>query len=161
MLSPAWAVNKCQVDGRVVYQELPCPGKGEAMTIRQIAGPPPAPEVGPPPPPPSQDGVKPLEQAPLPAAQVPAAARDSAPQKSILEREAEMCLAWYRHLLRDPKGAYYTAPMKEQRVIHLDIHATNGYGGYIVKRAACEIYNGRLDDGWTKIHAKARNWSVE
>ena len=38
MFGQAWAVNKCQVDGRVVYQELPCPGKGEAINATPAAG---------------------------------------------------------------------------------------------------------------------------
>lgn len=29
--SPAWAINKCVQDGRVVYQEAACPGSGEIV----------------------------------------------------------------------------------------------------------------------------------
>lgn len=36
--TPAQAVNKCQVDGRVVYQELPCSGKGEAINATPAMG---------------------------------------------------------------------------------------------------------------------------
>ena len=79
-------------------------------------------------------------QAALPALAVqpaPAAAATHSP----LAREADMCLAWHRPLLRDPAGAYYT-----------------GYGGYVTSRAACEIYLGKLNESWTKIHAKRGGW---
>ena len=72
-----------------------------------------------------------------------------------------MCLVWYRPLLRDPHGAYYTNLAKEKRVFSMDLHATNGFGGYVIKRAACEIHNGKLNDAWTKNHAKWGGWAVE
>lgn len=36
--APAWAINKCAIDGRVVFQDAPCPGKGEALTVRPASG---------------------------------------------------------------------------------------------------------------------------
>jgi hypothetical protein len=36
---PAWAVNKCTgADGAVVFQDAPCQGKGEALTVRPASG---------------------------------------------------------------------------------------------------------------------------
>ena len=39
--APAWAANKCTIDGRVVYQDQPCPGTGmsvaEDMANKQAA----------------------------------------------------------------------------------------------------------------------------
>jgi hypothetical protein len=33
-LAPAWAINKCTgADGRVVYQDAPCAGRGETLAI--------------------------------------------------------------------------------------------------------------------------------
>ena len=34
--SPAWAINKCAIDGgRVVYQDTPCPdGRGSRLDVR-------------------------------------------------------------------------------------------------------------------------------
>lgn len=78
-----------------------------------------------------------------------------------MDAEADMCLAWYRPLLRDPNGAYFTNVRKAQRVLSMDIHATNGFGGYVVRRASCEIHNGKLNDSWTKIHAKREGWVTE
>lgn len=72
-----------------------------------------------------------------------------------------MCLAWYRPLLRDPQGAYHSNVSKAQRVVSVDIHATNGFGGYVVRRASCEIHNGKLNDSWTKIHARRAGWIAE
>ena len=35
VVSPAWAISKCTgVDGKVVFQDAPCMGKGETMNIR-------------------------------------------------------------------------------------------------------------------------------
>lgn len=69
-----------------------------------------------------------------------------------------MCLAWYKPLLRDPQGAYYTQAKKDNRVVTITIHGLNGYGGYVTKSAACEIHAGSLDDGWTRKHANRRGW---
>ena len=36
---PAWAINKCTgSDGSVVFQDAPCAGKGEAITVRPASG---------------------------------------------------------------------------------------------------------------------------
>lgn len=37
--APAWAINKCtQPDGSVTFQDAPCAGKGEALTVRPASG---------------------------------------------------------------------------------------------------------------------------
>lgn len=72
-----------------------------------------------------------------------------------------MCLAWYKPLLRDPMGAYYTEARRERRVVHITVHGTNGYGGYVTKPAACEIYAGKLNEAWTKNHARWGGWGVD
>lgn len=37
--APAWAVNKCVgPGGAVVFQDAPCPGKGETLTVRPATG---------------------------------------------------------------------------------------------------------------------------
>ncbi len=149
--SPAWAINKCTgTDGKVAYQDAPCTGKGEKIEARPSSG------------------LVLSKEAPvkLPvAAEVPAPsapptlAVQQNPAKSPLVQEADACLDWYRPKLRDPAGAYYSEPAKDGRVVFVTVHATNGYGGYVTKDAACEFYNGRLDGDWTKIHAKRRGWS--
>lgn len=37
-LAPAWAVNKCVIDGQTVFQDAACPGKGEAITVKPASG---------------------------------------------------------------------------------------------------------------------------
>jgi hypothetical protein len=38
-VSPAWAVNKCTgADGKVVFQDAPCAGKGETIIVRPASG---------------------------------------------------------------------------------------------------------------------------
>lgn len=36
--APAWAINKCTIDGRVVFQDAACPGKGETLSVRPASG---------------------------------------------------------------------------------------------------------------------------
>lgn len=72
-----------------------------------------------------------------------------------------MCMAWYKPFLRDPRDAYFTNVGKDKRVLSMDLHATNGYGGYVIKAAVCEIYNGKLNEAWTKTHAKRAGWLTE
>lgn len=41
--TPAWAVNKCTgPDGKVVFQDAPCAGKGETLIVRPASGPAPS-----------------------------------------------------------------------------------------------------------------------
>lgn len=38
-VSPVWAINKCTVDGQVMFQDAACPGgKGEALVVRPASG---------------------------------------------------------------------------------------------------------------------------
>lgn len=150
LCAPAWAVNKCTgPDGKVVYQDAPCAGAGRKIELY------PGSVVTLPKPVPATADVATMPAAPEPALQKQGAA------KSALEQEADMCLNWYKPKLRDPAGAYYTSPSKHNRVLTITLHATNGYGGYVPKEAACEIYNGQLNPAWTKIHAQRGGWAVE
>ena len=152
---PAAAVNKCTgPGGQITFQDAPCVGKGEALTVRPASGRGPAPLV--------QHASPVAERAPPnpPAAPAPVSAPAVASQ-TPLEREADMCLDWYKPLLRDPNGAYVKQVMKDKRVLSMDVHATNGYGGYVIKRASCEIHNGQLNESWTKNHARRGGWGVE
>lgn len=37
--APAWAINKCTgPDGKTVFQDAPCPGKGEQITVKPASG---------------------------------------------------------------------------------------------------------------------------
>ncbi len=155
LAAPAWAVHKCTgIDGKVSFQDAPCTsGSSEQIDVRPATGP--ARAVMP------RAGTTPvvLPPAPVPALPVPPAPAAPVPAaKSPLDREAEECLNWYRPLLRDPAGAYYTAPSKDRRTVTITIHATNGYGGYVLKSAQCDFNQGALDGSWTKIRAKDLRW---
>lgn len=154
----AWAVYKCPLPGGgTAFQDQPCEG-GAVINVKPASGP--------------ARVAKPQAPATAPAeAAAPAPAAKPAPQAVAqvnqepartppgpLDNEARMCLAWYRPMLRDPSGAYFSNPAKDGRVLSIDVHATNGFGGYVIKRAACEINAGRLDDDWTKIHAARGGW---
>ena len=39
LASPVWAINKCTgLDGKVVFQNTPCAGRGEAIDVRPASG---------------------------------------------------------------------------------------------------------------------------
>ncbi len=40
----------------------------------------------------------------------------------------------------------------------MDLYTKNQYGAHSPAPVACEIKNGRLDEGWTKIHLERLNW---
>ena len=154
LLQQAWAVNKCTgPDGKVAFQDAPCAGKGERLEVRPASGHAAAAAAAPSAP----AAAQPLAAQPA-AAPVPAPAPMPSAAQSPLASEAGMCLEWYRPRLRDPAGAYYTEPSKQGRVLSITVHATNGYGGYVTKRAACEIHNGKLNLAWTKTHAERGDW---
>lgn len=147
-------VYKCpDAAGRTVLQQTPCaggkqldvrPASGRTATPMPAAGPAPAPVAAVP--------------APAPAPSTTPPPGPGAPAKSSLEREADMCLAWYLPMLKNPRGAYYTRPSKDGRVVTITVHATNSYGGVVTETARCEIHNGKLDEGWTKTHAERLKW---
>jgi len=150
---PAEAINKCTgADGKVSFQDAPCAGKGEKIDVRPASGnaPLPAPRAA--------------EPAPAVAAPTPAApaAPPAAPARSALDTMADQCLAWYKPLLRDPANAYYTDQrMDDKRLLRMSLHATNGFGGFVVRQAACEFDNGKFSADWTKIQAKRLEWHVD
>jgi hypothetical protein len=154
LCAPAWAVNKCTGSaGKVSYQDAPCTDKGEKIELQPNSG-----LVLP-----KGAQAKSSTAAVAPPASVlpPSMALPQNPVKSALEQEADACMGWYKPKLRDPASAYYTDRSKEGRVVSILIHGTNGYGGYTLKEATCEIHNGRLDADWTKIHAKRSGWYVD
>lgn len=153
--SPAWAINKCTgADGKLVFQDAPCAGKGEAIDVRPASGHSaraPSPVSTPAP-----------AQATAPAPAAPPVPAPAAPVKSAVELQADQCLAWYKPLLRDPASAYYSSPkFEDKRVLRMTLHATNGFGGVVTRMAACEFDNGKFSDDWTKIQARRLEWSVD
>jgi hypothetical protein len=144
---------KCTINGSAVYQQRPCEesgGKGAAMKL-QVATPNPPAERA------SAPTTTPAAPAPVPVAAVPPAAPEK-PKKSWVERRADECLNWYRPRLRDPRSAYYQDASDDKGILTFTIYATNGFGGFASRTAACEFVSGVLDDSWTKIHAKRNGW---
>lgn len=153
--APAWAVNRCQLnDGSVVYQDLPCAVQSKAKLIDAR----PANTTYAAPKKPTSPAIEPEQDEAAPQPKSEASSTPAAPAKNMLEEYADMCLDWYRPLLKNPRGAYYSNEKMEGRVLSLTIHGTNTYGGVVTKDAACEIHLGRLDSDWTKIHAKREGW---
>lgn len=137
-------------DGKTVFQQDKCEArglKGNELTLRAgntVVAAPQTPSA---------------EEAPSKQAAPPKEERPQAPPVTPRNPRAEACLNWYRPLLRDPAGAYYTEVKMEERSVTMRLHATNGYGGYVTKEAACDFeVSGKLDDGWTKIRAERLGW---
>jgi hypothetical protein len=147
-------VNKCTVDGQVIYQSEPCVGKGvsgKELKIQNtaVSVPTPSPSKASPP------SEKPAPTPPVLANSEPAPTARLSP----LEREAELCLQYVRENLHDPKSAYYSSPSKESRKLSMTVHAKNKLGGIVASQAECEINGGVLDKSWTNIHMKRLGWN--
>ncbi|MCZ8254520.1 MAG: hypothetical protein O9327_02410 [Polaromonas sp.] len=162
----AQQLYKCEVGGRVEFRQAPCEAsaKSESIKVRPAPAPTQAPTPRPDPSA-SAPSYKPTPSAqiapnaPLPSQPAAPTALPTTQQiKSPTERMADTCLEWYRPLLRDPRGAYHRDATYDKGVLTLTIYATNGYGGYVQEQGRCEFKAGKLDDGWTKIHAKRLNW---
>jgi len=82
-----------------------------------------------------------------------------APQ-ATLETDAAQCLAWYRPWLRDPLGAYYARPVRDQRVVSIDLYATGELGGFEIRRASCEFEGGKILETGTRELARRAGWTV-
>jgi hypothetical protein len=155
LASPAWAIYRCtDANGSTVYQDAPCTGPGVVIEVRPATG-----TISPPPPHAEPPVAQPAAPTPPPREPEPAVAPVAT--KTQLELDADQCLNWYRPRLRDPRGAYYTHPTRDKRVVTIDLHATNGYGGYVVKAASCEILAGKLNEAWTREHARRGGWAEE
>ncbi len=155
LCTPAWAVNKCTgADGKVTFQDTPCAGATESIAVQPASG---RAHVAPAAPQQTRPTATVATSPALATAQPPIMPMVQ-PIKTQLEAEADMCLAWYKPLLKNPAGAYYSQPSKDGRVVRMTIHGSNSYGGYVTKQAACEIHMGKLDEGWTKKHAGRDGW---
>lgn len=148
----AQQVHKCTVEGKSVYQQEPCAPGAVGSQVRVFSGGETAPAALKAPESPARS------EAPRSNGPAPQVAAATAPRKSPLDREADMCLDWYRAMLRDPRSAYYVEPSKDGRVLSMYIKATNGFGGYVTKLAKCEIKDGVIDNDWTRIHANRNQW---
>jgi hypothetical protein len=153
VVGAAQAQYKCVGPGGVSYQQAPCPAtaKAQALDLRVIPAPVAASRA-------SAPSAGPAGPADLPAAVPAAAGPVAAPDRSRVELLAEQCLEWYRPRLRDPRGAYLRKQEIEKNIVSMDIHATNGFGGYVVKRARCEFKGTGIDEDWTVIHAGRLGW---
>lgn len=151
----ASAIMKCSHGNQTWYQDAPCPAGSSATHIQGAAPVQVAPLSG------SGQVVtvpqEPSRPLPPPSAHIPA---------SVYEQEAKLCLAWYQKEMQLPPGTPYLDFTKEQRVLTITLavraSVANPFGivheTTLNKQASCEIHGGRLDEGWTRIHAKRGGW---
>jgi Domain of unknown function (DUF4124) len=162
-------VFKCQEGSRTTYQSTPCDDSQRSQTIKIEKSPPPPPVEQPRATVASSNQKASTEtdrasdrsatiERPVVGAIPEVVGIGGAPSRRQVQGEADICLDWYRQLLRDPLSAYFSNPSKDGRVLSIIVHAKNGFGGVVEKSAACEIKSGSLDHDWTKIHAKRLGW---
>lgn len=83
--SPAWAINKCTgADGKVVFQDAPCMGRGEKLEVRPASGP---------------------AQQQAPAAQADGAnSPGAAPAPALKKKEGAFGESWQRRTYLENRG---------------------------------------------------------
>ena len=152
--SPAWAqqasttVNRCEADGRIVFQQAPCLAGQRASQV--VVPPAPANVVSAP----ARRAAP--EPASTPAETAPAASPLLAAPLPPAEDAA--CLTYLKPLLRDPPSARILSSSREGRVWRVKLQAADAQGRLHTRDAACEFINGRVDDGWSRIQLKRLGW---
>lgn len=160
-IGQAQAINKCTgKDGRVVYQEVPCEPAAQGQQVRVFAGQGESPVAPTARPVPAHPTTQPRPVAePAPERQARPAAASLGPQEGASTDDlVAQCLDWYRPRLKNPAGAYAGGVSRVGSVLTMTIYASNSFGGYVPKEAACEVKNGRIDHDWTKIQAQRAGW---
>ena len=161
----SWAVTKCTEKGRTWYQDTPCSAGAINTQVETYT-----PQFNTNTPVLSQERLAPAAQKNelhQPLTMQPPQQVQNASQ--VLEAEAQMCFLWYKKLPSDmigEVGSSYSSASKEGRVVTIKIPVKTTFlnqfniatESTVEKSASCEIYNGRLDDGWTQIHAKRGGW---
>lgn len=155
----ALAINKCtQKDGKVVYQDAACETTARGEAVRVFAGegtpavPPAAVTTATPPKPERRERQQERDSGAASIGPTSASA-------SGIERLAAACLDWYRPRLKNPAGAYQADASMEKGVLTMTIYASNSFGGYVPKVAACEFKGESLDASWTRIQAQRAGWN--
>lgn len=157
--TPAWAINKCTKDGKTVYQEMPCDHTAQSEPVRVFAG------QGEPATRSLPSRVSPQAESPSPQAKPDSKPQGGAvslgPQNDAATNDdlVAQCLNWYRPRLKNPAGAYADNASRSGSVLSITVYGTNSFGGYVGKRAACEVKNGAIDHDWTRIHAQRAGWN--
>lgn len=142
-------VHRCEVGGRVVFQQAPCPA-GQAGRVVAV---PPANVVSAPASTPA--GVAPPAGAGSTAGPTaPASATTGTPPVT----DEQACLAYLKPLLRDPASGRILTSVREGRVLRVQLQAADARGRPHTRDAACEFVSGRVDDGWSRIQLKRLGW---
>ncbi len=140
------AVYRCEIDGRVVFQQAACP-PGQSARVVPV---PPANVVSAP--------TRMVASAPAGATSAPAAA--SAPVLAVAQPPLDdlACLTYLKPLLRDPASGRILTSTREGRVLRVQLQAGDARGRLHTREAACEFVHGRVDDGWSRIQLKRLGW---
>ncbi len=139
----AQTVHRCNVAGRTVYQQVPCAAGSAGATVDV------APNIVAGQRPPTAASVAPV---------TPAGAQALSVAGGDLNAEVAVCLGYLRTLLRAPDSARASNPSKDARVLSLTLQAANSRGRTVQRAAACEMRDGKLDEGWTRTHLKRLGW---
>ncbi len=146
-------VMRCEVGGKVTFQQAACP-PGQAASqvevppinvIPSLAGPAAS----------AASGASAASAAGQ-GASAPRVAALPAPQR--IAPEVADCLAYLRPLLRDPTSGRVLSSERDGRVLRVKLLASDARGRPQIRDAACEFVNGRVDDGWSRIQLKRLGW---
>ena len=136
-------VFRCTAGGKVTLQQRPCDEGADTQRIDVAPG-----NV-------IQAPTLPPVKAVAPAPSQPAPSPNA---RTALDPAAELCLAHLRGFLRDPRSATVRSISRDGRVLFVELHAKNAIGEMVSRRAACEMVNGSVDAGWTKIQLERLGW---
>lgn len=132
-LAPAWAINKCTgADGKVSFQDAPCPGDGEKIEVR-----------------PSIEGATPIQPGPAPLKEGVFGASwqrknylqsQGVPQaRAAIERNQQACNA-------SPEVVAQGGPLKRSALASGSMLAQQNAASAATDKAACEARTGELRD---------------
>lgn len=140
----AWAqtaatttVNRCEAQGRVVFQQAPCPPGQQAS---QVAVPSRETNV---------TEAPPARSASAPAPQASSAPTGPTPPGPSQPPEQEACLAYLKPLLHDPASGRILSAVRDGRVLQVKLHAADRRGRPQVRDAACGARARGIDRGRT------------
>lgn len=155
------SVMKCVGGGKTWYQDVACPPATAGTKMHGLGGtttPSTAQIIAADPSPENTVAAAPAKES--------APAASATPAKGVVPTDAQLCLSWYQREIALARGANYLTSSRQGRVLTVKVSMTNvvtningaRLDSVTEKSASCEILSGKLDDGWTRIHAQRGGW---
>ena len=141
-LAPAWAINKCTgADGKVVFQDTPCAGKGEQLTVRPASGAAPVSPV-------AASGLVPMTEAQRLEGQVSSSVRER--RRRDLEQsfipQAKAATEKHRAACADSQARLEASKYAYKQNLYGKTHAAQIASEMAAAAAACETKDRELKE---------------